>query len=100
MPKKIATPKSVNILGVKYKIEFKTMEYGIAGCCDWRAKVISLDNAYKTDQKGYITTLVHEIGHAIFEEAALHQTSIHPDVEEIIVEQFSRIIFAAFFEAR
>ena len=95
MTKKTFTPKKqLIILGTIYKIKFEDLSsIGAYGECNWKEKVIRLDNECKKDYALYMKVLIHELSHAVFEEAALHQTSIHPDIEEIIVEQIANAVY-------
>lgn len=80
-----------NIFGNKYRIKhIDISKSGTDGLCCHENKVIVIDKSLKGDE--YSATLLHELGHAMFYSISLHQTSISPDLEEIIVENFSKMI--------
>jgi len=67
---------------------------GAHGICKSEEKIIQIN---ETDNiKLFVQTLLHELCHAVFSESAIHETSVHEDVEEIIVEQISKAIVANF----
>ena len=84
-------PSQVIVLGEKYKIKLikDLKSKGICGECDFDKKIISIDSSLKKDD--YWSTLIHEIGHAIFNEASINQAISH-DLEEVIVDLFSRVM--------
>lgn len=87
------------MLGVGYKIQITKDLKGddggrIHGWCDVHTKVISIDSLDTGDV--FVSTLIHEINHAVLHESGVGQTSLHSDVEEIIVEQIAKVITQAF----
>lgn len=44
------------------------------------------------NHKLYLQTLLHEFGHCVLHEAALDETSVADDVQEIIVEQIAKAL--------
>ena len=87
------------VLGTKYKIQIvkglKCDEgQSVHGWCDESKKCISIDAGEMGDV--FTGTLLHEIGHAVFNESAINQTSIHDDLKEIMVEQIAKVINQAF----
>lgn len=61
-----------------------------AGYYDPNKKLIVVDASLKGDD--YICTLIHEVIHALFHRAGLHQTKIPSAVEEMICEQVATVI--------
>ena len=92
-------PKSINILGVKYKIKLQEMieSYGeiVSGTCDTSRKIILICNTGQTEDDVF-ETFLHELNHAIYYETGLSFTSINADVEEIIVNQFAAVYMKLF----
>jgi Zn-dependent peptidase ImmA (M78 family) len=85
--------KSINIYG--WDIPIKKMKglieaQGVYGYYDPVARLIAIDASLK--KCDYISTLIHEIVHAMFHRAGLHQTKISSSLEEIICEQVSTVL--------
>ena len=73
------------INGKKYKLE-KTDKFenmGYAGLCDYKSKTLYHD--------GDLSTILHEIGHAIFQEHSFNQ-SIGIQLEEVIVDTIAKVL--------
>lgn len=64
--------------------------HGILGCYDYETKTIVVDASLK--KADYMSTLLHEIIHALFHRAGLHQAQIPEALEEIICEQVSTVL--------
>ena len=64
------------------------------GHCDKEKKLITM--AEPDNNHEYTATLLHELFHGAFYESALGQTSIDEDIEEIIVEQFAKVLLDNF----
>ena len=98
-------PNKLNILGQDYKIihcktEKEFLKHRDAdkedmGMCDKMEKEIWLNGAeharYKNSDIRLRETLLHEIGHALFEEAGLSY-GVALALEEIIVDVYSKLI--------
>lgn len=87
------------VLGQMYPIKVvKNLKcennHPVHGWCDESEKTISIDSEEMGDS--FDSTLIHEIGHAVFNESAIDQTSVPDDVKEIMVEQFAKVITKAF----
>lgn len=82
-------PSRVNIFGKKYKVKNSNIlkDHGIEGLCDGEKSTILIS----THSQEPIQTLLHEIGHAVFERTGLCQ-AINPELEEIVVENIARAI--------
>ncbi len=95
-------PKQVTILGQKYSIvqqnELKSESKDVWGSVDLVKKTIYLDKSQTDIEK--ISTLIHEMGHAVFFESAINLTTIHHDVEEILVEQIAKTITNNLFKKK
>lgn len=89
-------PKTVMVLGVKYNVKVMTAVIfngeEMSGICDRFDKVISLSKRQNKTKKLMLQTFFHELGHAIFYESSLIQTSISHDLEEMIVDIFSKVV--------
>jgi hypothetical protein len=83
-------PKKLNIKGTEYKVILKELvesSFGTAqGCCDTHKKVITIHNGLELEQ--LLITLLHEVGHAIFEEVSINN-AVGREAEEIIVDNFA-----------
>jgi len=85
--------KSIIIFGRNIKIiKVKGLlkEQNIFGYYDPEKFSIYIDK--ELSKKDYQTTLLHEMGHALFHRAGLSQSKLGRDLEEIIVEQYSQMI--------
>ncbi len=89
----------MEILGTTYKViivkGLKDDENSpVHGWCDKEKKTISID----ADEKGddFVDTFIHEFCHAVFREAGMGQTSLHEDLEEIVVNQLAKCITKMF----
>lgn len=82
--------KSYNIKGVTYKVII-TDKIDSAGQCDPENKKIYIHSQMNKENKEL--TLYHELGHALLTEVGVIQTSVNADMQEIIVENFSHLIF-------
>jgi len=81
--------KSILIFGVRYKLQIKPCGDGFMGWCDRKKKIITIDKGLSN--KDFNETLLHEIGHAITHEGCLSGV-LTPELDEILVETFSRVI--------
>lgn len=92
-------PKSITVLGTRYKVkmikedppEMMGSEYEFYGLCDKANKIIYISEKHHKNKNEMMITFLHEVGHAIFAEGSLNQTSISRDMEEIISDLFSRV---------
>jgi hypothetical protein len=91
---------TLNVFGSKYKVYARNLNSeGALGICDKQKKNIYLHIEYP---EKWPDTLLHELVHAIFNEAGLQQTISH-EVEEIMAEQVARVLndnfdFAGLFD--
>jgi len=86
---------NINVFGTKYKVKKADLSHATAyGIVCKEKKIILIDNSINQDD--FNATLIHELGHAMFKETGLNQTSIDSDLEEIIVENFSKIVCEVF----
>lgn len=93
MSKGLRRIKEVNVLGKRIPIIFSpglTEKENILAFYDDTKKSITIDD--KILDSELVSTLIHEIGHALFFRGGVSQTSILPDVLEMIVEQFALVI--------
>lgn len=67
-----------------------TESAGFLGYYDYEARHIVIDAAIPKEH--YMSTLLHEIIHALFHRAGLHQAKIPESLEEIICEQVSTVL--------
>ncbi len=88
----------IDILGTRWKIkkhkvdivyEGRTVE-GLCIPCDKDLHIRMRDKDTTTE------TFFHEAGHGLFDALGLNQTSIHPDLQEIIVEGYSKFLIKNF----
>ena len=92
-------PKTVFIFGVPYEVTLSEEPIMLNGeeleglCCrDSDPKVILLSKKICNTKEKRFSALFHEMGHGIFAEGSLMQTSITTDIEEIICDQFGTVM--------
>jgi hypothetical protein len=85
--------KSLSILGTKYRLIIKDLE-GIWGMYDHQKGRIFIDESALEDPKDFYTTLIHELGHGVFHEGSILQAGIPREVEEILVDLMSKVIYS------
>lgn len=88
-------PKSVTVFGHRYKVkaEKDLCRQGAYGMCDRLKKIIHIDADLKGDPLYH--TLIHELGHALFDRIGICQ-GISSDLEEVIVENVATMILENF----
>ena len=85
----------LEIYGKNIPVYEDDLEFGIAGNYDLENHCILISK--DLDYIAFVQTLIHEIGHAIFDRMGLRQTYGHNlDVEEIIVEAYGTFFTEAF----
>jgi len=91
-------PKKIVVLGETWKITRSVIPE--MGLCDFENKVIHLSTALTG--KDLRATLFHEISHCIMFRVGLFQTSLSPDMHEIICDAigtvFDEIIYSVSFK--
>lgn len=87
--------KSITILGLKIKIiETDLTGTDYDGLYNGKTKTILIEKTLKGKYKQQI--LLHEIMHALFDRAGIHQLKISSDAEEILCEQISLFLVEQF----
>ena len=80
--------KSVLIFGKDIKIIPGDLRVkGLDGYFDPQSLTIHIEKTLKGDEKSH--TLIHEMVHAVFHRVSINQTSLHPDVQEIICDSIA-----------
>lgn len=93
-------PRSIKIFGKRILIKYKdildedTSELETQGIYDLDTSEITIRKNLKGDEK--IRVELHEYGHALIHRLGLHNTSINPDLEEIIVDGYARFLTETF----
>lgn len=67
-------PNSVNVVGVEYTVEIVEglcVEHGVAGACHYDTSKIKIDSSLSESKKEQ--TFIHELTHAIFNEAGFEE---------------------------
>jgi hypothetical protein len=83
--------KNYDVFGTKYKVKAADLTlYEAHGLCCNEKHTILLDKKLK-GQDVY-ETMLHELGHAMFYTLGFRQTAIDLNLEELIVENFSKLI--------
>ena len=82
--------KSINVLGHKVKVEYKTWSDGQFGSCDPDNKLIKLSHACLKDDELHWSTLVHEVMHIIFHMAGI--THMEANNDEPYVRCFENLV--------
>jgi len=91
--------KSMNILGVKYRVKLMDLiTHQVEGYCDREKKVIAIEKKLLENPEKFYSTLAHEVGHALWVEGSIIQTGIPHEVEEIIVDLMSRVFYSEVIE--
>ena len=92
-------PETVFIYGVPYEVILTDDPIMLDGdelealCCrDAEVKVILISNKICKTKEKKLSALLHEMGHGIFAEGSLCQSSISNDLEEIICDQFGTVM--------
>jgi Zn-dependent peptidase ImmA (M78 family) len=80
----------LNVLGEIIKVKSVKMDEKYLGLYYHDQKLIEINNT--SDQSTYENTLIHELFHAAWRRGSLHQTDISADLEEIIVDLFSKVL--------
>lgn len=85
----------MHVFGTKYRLSHNKRFLGEdnQGLIDKDKKTIYVDN--KLDQEEYMTTLIHELGHAIYHELGLFQV-IEKGIEEISVDAIGKVLVKNF----
>lgn len=91
-------PRSMIILGNKWKIQLhkKDIVYEgktVEGLCSKADRTIQIR---VRDATTTYETFFHELGHAMMYELSLDQTKLSSDLEEIIVDAYSRLLVKHF----
>lgn len=87
--------KHLKILGKKIKVVFRDMtEENVCGHYLYAKGLIEINNTLPilTQQ----VTLLHEIVHAVFDRAGIHNANVSHDIEEVIADQVSKVILENF----
>ena len=87
--------KSIMILGEKWIINNKKTVKGSDdeeshGTCDRANKIVDIEEC--DNDTLYTQSVIHELCHAVFVESCVGETSLHRDVEEIMVEQIAKML--------
>jgi Zn-dependent peptidase ImmA (M78 family) len=84
-------PKSVNVLGTKYKVLHKKINPNLLGLCDKDKKLIYINTGQS--KKEAIYTYYHELIHAIFRENNL-DAIISDEMEELVCLATEKVLDA------
>lgn len=82
--------KSLNVFGQKIKISHKKMDEDYLGLFYPAENRIEIN--VNCPKEKLEETIIHELFHATFKRSALDQCHISSDAQEIIVEQFAKVI--------
>jgi hypothetical protein len=85
-------PTTVKVLGETWRVKRVPglIEKGYYGLASFKNRQIQLDKSLKGEE--LLQTFLHELGHAIFSEVGIHLTSVNHDIEEIIVDNFGKVL--------
>lgn len=91
--------KSFTVLGQKVKLKFhkRLLEVNGVFCYgyyDFDLKEIHI--GHHASYENFIQTIAHELGHSLCHQSGLRQTSFSRDIEEMVVEQYSKLIYDLF----
>lgn len=89
----------VDVLGDSWRVEFKhpvknDNNIQAMGLCDYEAKKIFVD--FTLSKKEAEHTLIHEFFHAYVRSGGVANAQISYDLEEIIADQFAKVLIANF----
>lgn len=83
--------KFLEVLGKKIKVVQRDMtEENVCGHYVYSDGLIEINN--KIPKETQEVTLVHELIHAVFYRAGIHNAKVSHDIEEIICDQISKVI--------
>jgi Zn-dependent peptidase ImmA (M78 family) len=80
----------LNVLGEIIKVKSVKMDEQYLGLYYHDEKLIEINQESPPDV--YATTVIHELFHAAWRRGSLNQTEISSDLEEIIVDLFSKVV--------
>lgn len=87
--------KYLKILGKRIKVVFRDMtEENVCGHYLYAQNLIEINN--QLDAVTQQVTLLHELIHAVFHRAGIHNANVSHDVEEIICDQVSKVVLENF----
>lgn len=92
--------KAYDVFGQRIEVELKKgplyldSGFQVRGYYEVENKKIVVDSTMSKDQ--IISTLYHELGHALLYRLGIDQTSTSHDVHEMIVEGYSKFIMESF----
>jgi Zn-dependent peptidase ImmA (M78 family) len=82
--------KSLNVLGWNVKVVYKAIDDQYCGLFYANESLIEINKNLSADKAR--ETIIHELFHAVWRRAGIDQTGISHDTQEIICEQFSKVI--------
>ena len=87
--------KSLNVLGQKVKVIYADLSSeAICGKYSYDQKTMYIEKTLSKEQKNI--TLFHELFHAVIDRAGLLNTAISSDAQEIICDQFAKVLVENF----
>lgn len=91
-------PKKINIKGKEYKIiqinDISLNGEPAHGLVDYDKQIILIEKSASNESK--LSTLIHELCHAVWYEIGLKQTSLTQDLEELLAENVCQVIMSNF----
>jgi len=87
-------PRYVRILGHHWKVKLTAdLKDGVVGTTNPETRTIKIDQTQDSAHRW--ETFLHEFGHAVLDELGVENTSLHEDLEELIVEHIAAQMFRA-----
>ena len=82
--------KSLNVLGWVVKVVYKEIDNNYCGLFYANESLIEINNTLSPEKAK--ETILHELFHAAWIRAGIDQTGISHDTQEIICEQFAKVL--------
>ena len=87
--------KYLDILGGRYVLRAEDIP-GEYGHINFQEKIIYYNPKNNKTSEDLIKTIIHEMVHAMCAELSLDQTTFNPEIEEIVADVISKILWRNF----
>jgi len=80
----------VLIFGEIWTVVFEKLEGSLAGLCDGECRTIRINTSIPATMRPI--TFFHELFHAYIREAGIYNAELSHDLEEVIADQFAKVL--------